>query len=178
MLNRQSGKYAINEHLLILGVDGGSIDKAGVENIEAVGDVFVDNEGDLIVEVFGSGYKGVDRFGDGLRGDEGFVDFGLFAAEEFEVETVVGEFEEAVVVVDGGFEEGVGGWGLDLSLLALDLALLPVFELEGLCGFGFFELFYNALVGRVVDRYLASVVVLALAVGGDLDCAHWRLHCA
>jgi hypothetical protein len=60
LLNRQSGKHAINEHLLILGVDGGSIDKAGVENIEAIGDVFVDNEGDLIVQVFGSGYEGVD----------------------------------------------------------------------------------------------------------------------
>jgi hypothetical protein len=104
-----------------------------------------------------------------LRGDEGFVDFGLFAAEEFEVEAVVGEFEEAVVVVDGGFEEGVGGRGLDLSLL-------PVFEFERLCGFGFFELFYYALVGRVVDGHLAEIVVLALAAGVDLDCAHWRLH--
>ncbi len=106
-----------------------------------------------------------------MRGDEGFVDFGLLAGEEFEVEAVIGEFEEAVVVVDGGFEEGVGGWGLDLCLLR-------VLELEGLCGFGFFELFYDALVGRVVDRYLAQVVVLELAVGVDLDCAHWRLHCA
>ncbi len=60
LLNRQSGKHSINEHFLILGVDGGSIDKVGVENIEAVGDVFVDNEGDLIIQVFGSGYKGVD----------------------------------------------------------------------------------------------------------------------
>lgn len=117
LLNRQSGEDAVNEHLLILGVDGGSIDKAGVKNIEPVGDVFVDNEGDFIVQVFGSGYEGVDWFGDGLRGDEGFVDFGLFAAEEFEVEAVVREFDEAVVVVDGGFEESVGGWGLDLSLL-------------------------------------------------------------
>ena len=116
LFDRDSGKHAINQHLLILGIDWGPIHKTSINNLESVGYVPCHNKGYLIIQVFWSGHEWVDLFGDGLWGDESFVDFGLLAAEQLEVDGLVGELDETVVVVDGGFEQSARGLGLDLAL--------------------------------------------------------------
>ena len=81
LLYRKSFKNTINKLLLILGVDRSTIDEIVVDDIESIGDFARDDERYLVVEMIGSGDEWVDGFWDGLWGDEGFVDFGLFSAE-------------------------------------------------------------------------------------------------
>ena len=92
---------------MVLSVDGGAVDKGGVNNGQTVGYVAGDHEGELVEEVFGGGYEGVDGFGDGLGGDQGLVEFGVFAAQQLKPKNILVQLKETVVVINFGLEQVV-----------------------------------------------------------------------
>jgi hypothetical protein len=129
---------------LVLGVDGGAVDEGGVNNRQAVGYVAVNYEGELVKEVFGGRNEGVDGFGDVLGGNQGLVEFGVFAAQQLKPENILVQLKETVIVINFGLQQVAMLWSIYGLFFLFNIALLPLFHLLQ-CWVGFLKGWVNFL---------------------------------